>query len=711
LAAASALFDQHKYAAAAETLETFLTQHPNHARVAAAAFTLGRCRAELKQYDRAIPAFETAVASKDGDVVPLAQLGLAEAAMHAHKYAIAVPALEAAVQRSLKPNQAPIIWYWLGQADFQLKRYAPAEEAYGHVISDYGQSEFAAPATYGAGLAALRQNRADAARQDLHAFVERYPQNADRPRARLLLAQIDLDAKRYDEARSSLESLLNATDAGTPNPKLRAEAEDDLIQALLALGDYAAATPHLEAALTRLPTTDPQRYRAALSLGHAHYHEKQYVPAVTAYRGAAGSPEKAVASEAEYWEANALLGAGKPTEAAEQFADFVVRFPADKQAAHAQLRAGDALLAAKQNERAAAAYQAVIIHYPQAADVPEARKALGVALDGISNPDTLAMALKTVTGREKERGVARLARMYLAKKRALEAAEILAALLKRDPGARNAGEVNYLLGVAYETQQQPGKALEALANAVQITQQAVWTADAQTRLAWLYVGAKQPELAEKAADAALATEPTAALTREARLALVQALLDQRKWEPALQGCRDLMEGQPSPATMATALYTEAWIREKQGNAEEALPVWERLATDYPKSTYTAEALLHLGDARMKATKYEEARERFATLVATFPNSPLVPEARYKMGSALFNLDRPSEAATEFDTVATSKSAGKLASEALYWAGVAFNKAGKKQAAIQRLTHLVNEYPQNAHVSNAKVYLAALKAGG
>ena len=82
-----------------------------------------------------------------------------------------------------------------------------------------------------------------------------------------------------------------------------------------------------------------------------------------------------------------------------------------------------------------------------------------------------------------------------------------------------------------------------------------------------------------------------------------------------------------------------------------------------------------------------------------------------MGSALFNLNRPNDAAAEFDTLAGSKSAGTLEPEALYWAGVAYNKAGKKEAAMQRLTRLVREYPQNAHVSNAKVYLAALKAGG
>src|SRR6266536_1372790 len=48
LAAASALFDAQRYAEAAQKLDAFLAANPKHARAAAAALALGRCRAELK---------------------------------------------------------------------------------------------------------------------------------------------------------------------------------------------------------------------------------------------------------------------------------------------------------------------------------------------------------------------------------------------------------------------------------------------------------------------------------------------------------------------------------------------------------------------------------------------------------------------------------------------------------------------------------------
>jgi cellulose synthase operon protein C len=711
LAAASAYFDHQKYSQAADTLQAFLTQHPTHQRVGAAAFTLGRCRVELKQYDQAIVAFQQAIGSHDASVVPLAQLGLGEAAMNAQKYALAAPALEAAVKTPLKPEQAAVVWYWLGQADYNLKKYGPAEEAYNKVVSDYEQSDFAASAVYGAGLAALRQKKTDAARKDLNDFVARYPQNPDRSEARLLLAQMDLDAGHNAEARDGLEDLLRDTANAKGSANLRAQAEDSLIRALLELGDYAAAAPRLHSALERLPAKDPQRYRAELSLGHCEYRQKHYQTAIAAYHEATLSTDSAVAAEAQYWEANALLGAGKPTAAATGFQQFAAAFPKDKLAGHALLRAGDALLAAKQNDHAAAAYQVVLNRYPDTPDATEARKGLATSMEQISDPAKLASALATVTGQEHARGVVRLARMDLIGKRYADAVQDLKVYVSQSQSGPIAAEARYLLGVAYEALGKAAPAQEALAAAVRLASTVDWAADAQTRLAWRYIAIKQPAEAEKAADAALAQQPTAAVALSARSARVQALVDQQKWEPALQGCQELLAGDPTPQTAATALYTQAWINEKRGTPAAALPLWDRLASDYPKSSFAADALLHLGDARLKAEKYDEAREKFAALLAAFPQSPLAPEAQFKMGSALFNLNRPADAAAEFDAVAAGKSSAALVQDSLYWAGVAYNKAGKKDAAQQRLSRLVRDYPQNAHVSNAKIYLAALKAGG
>ncbi|MFN3653605.1 MAG: tetratricopeptide repeat protein [Armatimonadota bacterium] len=707
LAAASALFDAKRYAEAAQKLDAFLAVHARHAKAGAAALALGRCRSELRDYPKALAAYEKAVASKDPAVLTAARLGLGEAAIRTGQHAKAAAALGEAVKGKLDPEQAPVAWYWLGQSRLELKQYGPAEEAYLRVTRDYPKAEFADGAYFGAGVAALRQGKADAARGHFRAVVDRFPKSADRPQARLLLAEIDFDAKRYREARSGYEALLN--DPAAKGAGLERAAEDGLIGTLLELQDYPAAATRLEASLARLPAADPQRPKAHLALGHCRYRQKQYAPALAAYREASKSPDAAVAGAGLYWAGNAALALEKPAEAAPLFTQLVTRYPKHELAAKSQLKAGDALLSAKQADAAAQAYRAVIAAYPQSDEAGEARKALGELTASILDPAQLALALKDAPPAERARGTLRLARLHLQGKNYAEAGAALAELLKAKPEPAVAGEASYLLGLAHEAQSKAAPAAQALAAALGAAPGAEWAADAHGRLAWLYLELKQPANAEKSAAAALALKLDDEAATQARLAQLQAQLDQQKWEAALEGCRALLEGKPSAETVATVLYTQAWIYGKQDRAAEALPLWERLAAEHPRSPHGAEALLRLGDASLQAEKLEEARTRYAALLSAHPQSPLAPEARFKLGSALYNLERYPEAAAEWERVIKEKSAGPYLPEALYWAGAAYEKAGKKEPAIQRLTRLITEFPKHERAANARLRLAALKA--
>ncbi len=102
LAAASALYDAHKYDQAAQKLDDFVAQNPKHAKVGVAAFVLGRCRTELKQYPAAMAAYNKATYDKDPSIATQAELGLADAAMQTNQYDKAVAALQEAVKGSLE---------------------------------------------------------------------------------------------------------------------------------------------------------------------------------------------------------------------------------------------------------------------------------------------------------------------------------------------------------------------------------------------------------------------------------------------------------------------------------------------------------------------------------------------------------------------------------------------------------------------------------
>lgn len=708
LAAASALFDAKKYAEAAQKLDAFLADNPKHPKAPTAAFVLGRCRAELKQYTQAVPAYEKAIAGKDPAILPLAQLGLGEAAYYAKQYDKAAPALEAVTKTNLRPEQAGYAWFWLAQSDFSLKKYQQAQDAYEKVFRDYGRSEFADASYYGAGLSALRLERKDVARDRFRDYINKNRKTPDRTQAMLMLGQIDLEAKRYGDARSDFERLLS--DDGSKNAAdARAEAEDGLIQALLEQKDYSAAAARLESALNRLPATDPQRYRAALSLGSCRYRQQQYESAAAAYKIAAGASEPEVGAQGMYWNANAVLAQNRPAEAAALLAKFVAKYPKHPLAPKAELKAADAYEAAKQGDAALAAYRTVLTSYPTAPEAAEAKKGLAGIVSSTSDPVQLIAALKNAPPAERAKGMLRVAQLYFDAKKPAEATAPLTDLLKSKPDEETQSEAQYLLGLIYDGIPKTTPAITALAEAVRLRPSAVWAGDAQARLALLYLDAKQPALAEKAASAALALKPAKEVEEPVRRALVQAQIDQMHWDAALASDQALLDTNPSQETAATARYLQVWIMEKQGKPDEALPLWTKIADDGAKNLYTSEALLRVGSALLKAGKYDEARQRCERLLSDDPKSPFAVEARFNLGSALYNLDRPADAATAFDAVANDKAAGAYIPTGLYWAGVAYDKAGKKPEAIQRLDKLVMLFPQHELVKKAKVRLAALKA--
>jgi TolA-binding protein len=595
------------------------------------------------------------------------------------------------------------------------------------VTRDYAGSEVAPDARFGAAVAALRRGNADAAARRLRALADEAPANLHRPQALLLLARLDLDAKRYDAARRGFEDLLDGPGAADAGAQTRRQAETGLIDTLLALGEDDAAASRLTALLSGLPAGDPQRYRAQLTLGHCRYRQKAYEAALSAYREAARSPDTSVAAEGDYWAGNAALALNRPADAAARFQQVVARSPQSAIAPRAALKAAEARTAAKQHREAAAAYRAVVQKYPGSKEADAAQAALAGLLDAVNDPAALAAAVNgaAATPEEQIRGRLRLARLHVAAKRYPAAVTLLEAALRGTPrpaGAR-AAEANYLLGLAREGQGKAAPAAAAFSAAVEkAPPSAPWLDDARSRMAWLYLDLKQPARAQAAAEAVLARRGSAADTAggedvtaaasvsQARLALLQAYLDQKRWDAALGVCDALTAAaDPAPETEATVLFTRAWVREQQGRPDEARALWERLAAEHGRSRYAAQALVRLGDADLKAKRYDAARERYAAAVTDHPQSPLRAEARFKLGSALYHLDRFPEAAREFDGVVATAGANDYLPEALYWAGLALDKAGDKRGAIERLSRLVRRFPKHGRVAGARVRLAALKA--
>ena len=582
LAAASALYDAGKFAPAAKLLDAFLAANPNHPRVGAAALALGRCRSELGQYAKAVPAYEKAIASKDPKIKNTAELGLGEAALQTSQWAKAAGALKAATAAGVTPAQAPVAYDWLGQAEYQLGQYAAAAEAYNEVVSKYPESEAAADATFGAGLSALKLGRTDEAHQRLRAVVDRDPKSENRPQALLLLGQMDLDAKQYGQARDEFQNVLSAVGADADT---KGAAEDGLVNALLKLGDYAGAATRLQAILGPPACCGP----AALP---RRTHSGPLPVRAEAVRARPGCLHRCgqVAGRQSRGSGIVLVRQLRPrpeTLDGGRRAFRVRRVPFPRLGtggqSEGQSRGCEGGGAGGQRGRSAPAGAAG----PGCQEVrPGGGGADTPACDHSARRCGGGGALPAWPGGSGPRQD-RPCRRRADRRRSRRDGDGLAA---RCPCPTGLAE--------------PSRA-------------------------------SSPPSPEKSARAALALSAkpgySPAVEQQARLALVQADLDQQKWDDALAGCQMLSASNPPPDVMATVLFTQAWVSEKQGHADAALPLWSRLASEFSGSAYASQALLHLGDGAFKAQKFDDAQARYADLLAKYPRSDEAPQARLGLG--------------------------------------------------------------------------------
>ena len=715
IAPAKALIDIKKYAPAAEKLEQFLKLYPNEKRVPAAALTLGRAYINLNRYDDAVAPYEKASRSSDPAISSAALLGLGEASLKSKKpdYTKAAQSLEGALKSKTIGEDAAVATFWLGQSYFGMGKYAQSQEAYARVTREFPKSDLVSDAYFNSGLAALKQDKNDAAAGFFKVVVDKYQSSEDRPQAMLFLAQIDALGKRWKEASAGFEKVLSDPKAKN-NKDIANQAEEGLVRSLLEQGNFTAAAPRLQSLLNRLSPSDPLRPRTALSLGNALYLQKQYDPAITAYKEALRASDAAIAGEASYWTGSSYLAQKKPAEAAAAFTDMVNKYPTNTFAPKAALYAGDAYTDLKKPADALKMYNLVLAKYPTSKEAEEAKKARTSALlaDG-ADTSFLETELNNLSGNEKAYAVIKLARVSLDKKNYPAMVTVLGKAPTSGIDADAQSEVQYLLGIAYEQQGKDkpsmnSNAVKAYTDSIRLGEKTQFAADAQTRLPALYLDMKQPADAQRAAEAALSRSPTPEVGRQLRLTLAQALIDQNKFDPAIDVTRQILASNPPADITASVLQTQAFLYEKANRPNDALPIWEKIAAD-KNSPAAPDALLRVGDAKLKANQLDAAREKYAMVTTQFPNSKAAIDARYKLATTLYNLKRYPEAATEYDKLGSTKGGEQYADEALYWGAYAYEQSKKSPEAMQRFKELISKYPKSQYVEKARVRLAVLQA--
>jgi outer membrane protein assembly factor BamD len=157
---------------------------------------------------------------------------------------------------------------------------------------------------------------------------------------------------------------------------------------------------------------------------------------------------------------------------------------------------------------------------------------------------------------------------------------------------------------------------------------------------------------------------------------------------------------------AGELYQTGQAAEKEGNYKRAIRAYKSLVRRHPKDKMAADALYRAAQLQEQLHQYFAAADSFGQLVEKYPASPHFDEAieaQFRMGEIYLNgkklrllgipiasaLDR---AVTIFANVVRTAPYGKYTARAQFDIGLAREKQGANDAAIQAYQAVVDKFP-------------------
>jgi len=173
-----------------------------------------------------------------------------------------------------------------------------------------------------------------------------------------------------------------------------------------------------------------------------------------------------------------------------------------------------------------------------------------------------------------------------------------------------------------------------------------------------------------------------------------------------QKAKYVAPGEEEISGNAAELFQIGQTAEKEGNIKRAIKAYKSLVKHHPKDTLASGALYRSAQLQEQLHEYMPAAESFSQLVEKYPGSPHFEEAieaQFRVGEIYLNgkklkflgiplasaLDR---AVTIFANVVRTAPYGKYTARAQFDIGLAREKQGANDAALQAYQAVVDKFP-------------------
>ncbi len=781
------LYNDKLYGQAEEQFKSFINRFPNSASSSEARFYLGLLQKEGKKYGEAKSTFlDFALRHSDHSKAPDAWWNLAEIYAAEHNYAEAGEAL--AKLKSFHPRSPKAAEALLLASRHFLKAGDTdnARTVLNAVLIEYPQSAVRVEAQFELGrmylaagdpdralrefkrlqtetitaelrartLAAIGQSQSELgnrteAETRLREVVSTYPSTAAAQEARLLLGDLQLNFRDYEQAAQNFRAV---ADNSTAPAELRMRAFAGLADASLGIKDNAGALAAYESLFRQFPpeSIEPEMVRSA---AQAARQAGDYSRAQSFLEKLIMDTLVSVDRRAVLAELGDIAREGKSFAAAVAwYRRYVQQYPLDAGAPFALYRIAEINETDfRNNSEALTLYNSVIERYgmTRVADNAQYSKARVLEAQGRGDLAGEAYAQLAAQYPASEYAAASLRRSAVLSggvhgNSALERIAEAIGTMQDKPGD---GRVDLLLGHLYlEDLKQYDKAERAFEKAAgkgltgEDAEEAAWGSamsllrlaaagdrpldDAQQRCEAFFTkfgsSRRRDELGwsllqlqmvnAKPAEVLVATARFVALQpvthgEEARIASAGAMYALERNDEAEKEYTAIIDAAGQTAAGAAAWYGRARVRSTLRRYEEALRDLASYEAAAPDGTHAAEAVYLRGQILERVGRYPEAVDVYQRLASRFIYSGYADSARLAEPHALVSAGDVEQAATRSGRYLREVEdnpflRSSLGPEYLYNHAVTMAQARDIAGARKALTRYLREYPEGPHTADA-----------
>ena len=510
----------------------------------------------------------------------------------------------------------------------------------------------------------LFQSESSAAKGQLEAFLQKYPRSDYADDVRLMMGDLALQSRKYDEAISHFKQLT----VDYPESPLRVDAVRGVAEAWNRQGKYVEAIQAYEDVVsTANPSRDADVIAASLfAIGEGYYQLESYKRAIENYdRILKQFPQAKQAPQALYAKGWSLYHQRDYRDAHRIFSEFVQKHADLPEAPEATYRSAESLIGLKDWARASEIYQQLIEKYKT-----DASQSALVANSYFRLGESLFQQKK-----------------YDAAKSTFES------LLRLDPNSPAAASAQYWIAEVLLQQKQYETAIYEYNKVLSQYRSSDVADDARYGIAYAQFSQQNYAQAVQAFKL-VAQDPKSPLADASRFYIGESLRFQKEHNSAI-----LYYNKVSPRSdysddatygMATCYFT---LRDYARAAEQYGQVLKRFA----KSSLAPYAQYQLGVTFYNASQYSEAVETLETFVKAYPDSQKegarTDEAWYWLARAYYKLsdyrNTTRAAQTVIDRFPNSPTFYKakfFLAESVYW-------DGKYEQASTMYKELLRDFPR------------------